>query len=78
MEDKELLGLLKTQPNKGMDELVKKYSGLVCSVIRGRLEGFKYISSDIEDCAADTFSDFWLGFHGFDPDRAALKTGLTA
>jgi len=78
MEDTELLELLHSDPDKGMDALVKKYSGLVCSVIRGRFEGFKYLSSDIEDCAADSFSDFWLGLKGFDPERSSIKTYLTA
>ncbi|MBO7359556.1 MAG: sigma-70 family RNA polymerase sigma factor [Clostridia bacterium] len=78
MEDSLLLELLKKDPNRGMDELVKSYSGLVSSVIRGRFEGFRYLSTDIEDCAADTFSDFWLGLSGYDPSLASVKTYLVA
>ena len=52
------------------------YSGLVYSVIRCRLEGTSYISSDIEDLVADTFSKFYLELKSFDHQKSSIKTYL--
>jgi len=78
MEEKSLYELLRSDPNTGMRELMKQYTGLVCAVIRARFNGFRYISTDIEDCAADTFSNFWLGFSNYDPEKASIRAYLAA
>ena len=78
MEDAQLYELLSSRPDEGMRQLMRQYTGLVCSVIRARFEGFRTLSTDVEDCAADTFSNFWLGFTNFNPEKAAIRTYLAA
>ena len=78
MEDLQILHLLRTDPDRGMNELVKQYSGLVCSVIRGKFSGFNCVSTDVEDCASDTFSDFYLSLPGFNPEAGQIKGYLAA
>ena len=75
MEDSLLLELLKKDPNRGMDELVKSYSGLVSSVIKGWFEGFRYLSTVIEDCAAVFLQDdaHRLRRSGEDPDADTAR-----
>lgn len=76
MDDTSLLQLLREDPNRGMKALIERYGGLVYHVIRGRLHGAPCLSSDIEDCAADVFSEFYLSLPRFDPSRAAIATYL--
>ena len=74
MKDEKLLELIKTDANAGMEKLMREYSGLVCSVCRGRLEKV-CDSSEIEDCAADVFMKFYSGLESFTP-KASIKTYL--
>lgn len=76
MEDKKLLRLLDKDPSTGMDELIDQYAGLVYAVVRGKLADYHYVSTDIEDCVADTFSEFYIGLGGFDPKRSSIKSYL--
>lgn len=76
MTDIRLLELMKQHPDRGIEKLINMYSGLVYSVIRGRLEGTSYISSDIEDLVADTFSKFYLELKSFDPKKSSIKAYL--
>ena len=78
MEDAQLYELLSSRPDEGMRQLMRQYTGLVCAVIRARFAGFRTLSTDVEDCAADTFSNFWLGFSGYSPGKAAIRTYLAA
>ena len=76
MTDIQLIGLLKSDPDRGIGKLIDLYSGLVYSVIRGRLEGTSYISSDIDDLVADTFSKFYLELKSFEPTKSSIKSYL--
>ena len=78
MEDARLYELLSSCPDEGMRQLMRQYTGLVCAVIRARFAGFRTLSTDVEDCAADTFSNFWLGFANYSPEKAALRSYLAA
>jgi RNA polymerase sigma-70 factor (ECF subfamily) len=78
VEDKKLLRLLHKDPNAGMKQLLKQYTGLVYAVVKGRLEGFYCVSSDIEDCVADVFSKFYTELSGYDPEQSSIKSYLGA
>lgn len=77
MDDAKLIELLQNDPERGFDELTRLYSGLVYSVVRGKLKGV-CPEADIEDCAADTFSDFYLISGSFDEKRGSIKTLLAS
>ena len=76
MDDKSLLDLIKKDPSAGMDRLMNDYAGLVYATVRGRLAGSGCVSSDAEDCVADTFSEFYASVSRFDPRRSSIKTYL--
>ena len=74
MTDHKLLQLLGTDRNKGMTLLIREYSGLVFSVVRGILSDI-CDSSEIEDCVTDVFLKFQAGLDKFRPE-ASVKTYL--
>lgn len=76
MEDSKLLWLLRNDPNLGMEQLMNQYTGLVCAVIRSRFSDSLYVSSDIEDCAAEVFSKFYFELDNYKPEAASIKTYL--
>ena len=77
-DDAALLELLMSDPEKGMNEIIRRYSGLVASVISQRLSCCGCVSTDIEDCAADTFSDFYIFRERYDPSRCGLPSWLAS
>lgn len=74
MIDHKLLHLLRTDPNAGMTQLIRQYSGLVFSIVKGIT--FEVCdSSEVEDCVTDVFLNFQRGLDSFKPD-ASIKTYL--
>lgn len=78
MQDRKLLKKLKQDPERGMRELIERYSGLVYAVVRGRLFPGAFDIADVDECVADTFSEFYMDLDKFDPDRAGIKAWLCA
>ena len=76
MEDKKLLRLLRKDPNAGMEQLIDQYAGLVYTVVKGKLSDYHCISSDIEDCVADVFSNFYMNLSDYDPSIASIRSYL--
>lgn len=76
MEDPKLLRLLRKDPNAGMEQLMDQYAGLVYAIVKGRLAGSCHVSSDVEDCVADVFSQFYAHLSDYDPSRSSIKTYL--
>lgn len=76
MDDKTLLRLLRSDPDRGMEELMKCYTGLVYAVVRSRLNGSLCVSSDIEDCVSDVFCKFYTELSRFDPEASSIRSYL--
>ena len=76
MHDEALLRTLREKPERGISLLTKQYAPLVASVIRGTLAGSSCLSSDVEDCTADTLSEFYLHLDRYDPAKSSVKTYL--
>lgn len=76
MEDSKLLRLLHKDPSAGMEQLMNQYAGLVYAVVKGRLSDPFCVSSDIEDCVADVFSDFYIELDRYDPGMSSIKSYL--
>lgn len=76
MDDAKMLELLHKNPNKGMNVLMNKYAGLVYATVKHVLANSACNSSDIEDCVADTFSEFYIDFSNFDSKRSSIKNYL--
>ena len=78
MQDAKLLKKLRRDPERGMRELISRYSGLVYAVVRGRLFPGAFSNTDIDECVADTFSEFYMDLDKYDPDRSSIKAWLSA
>ena len=76
MEDKKLLRLLHKDPNAGMEQLLKQYTGLVYAVVKSKLDGSYYVSTDLEDCVANVFSKFYTELSDYDPSMSSIKSYL--
>ncbi len=74
MKDEKLLELLRSDPSAGMDQLIRRYSGLIFAIVRERLAAC-CDSSEIEDCVTDVFLKFRSGLPTFVP-KASLKNYL--
>ncbi|MBQ9468010.1 MAG: sigma-70 family RNA polymerase sigma factor [Clostridia bacterium] len=69
--DRELIMILRGDPNEGLRLLTSTYGGLVFSVVRGAMPGMP--ERDIEECAADVFSEFYLSLSSFDPEKGSVR-----
>ena len=76
MEDSKLLRLLHKDPNAGMEQLLSQYTGLVYAVVKSKLDGSYYVSSDLEACVADVFSKFYTELSGYDPRLSSIQSYL--
>ena len=76
MEDSKLLRLLHKDPSAGMEQLMNQYAGLVYAVVKGKLAESFYVSTDIEDCVADVFSEFYTDLSKYDPKISSIKSYL--
>lgn len=76
MEDIRLLHLLRKDPNKGMEQLMNQYTGLVCTVVKSKLDESYCLSSDIEDCVAEVFVKFYNDLTDYDPSISSIKSYL--
>lgn len=56
MDDRELLAVLRAQPEEGLWELTRKYGALINAVVRRILP---YDEQDAEECAADVLVRIW-------------------
>lgn len=76
MDDEKLLQLLQQDPDAGMECLMDRYAGLLYAVVRDKLSACGCVSSDIEDCVADVFSEFYIGMDRYDPALSSIKSYL--
>ena len=74
MNDKKLIELLHTDRDAGMTALIRRYSGFVFAIVRGKLAGV-CDTSEIEDCVTDVFIRFYSGLGDYKAD-ASVKTYL--
>lgn len=72
--DTELLALLAREPERGMEELMAQYTGLLWSVAARRVHG----AEDIKDCVNETFLEFYAHRERFAPESGSLKNYLAA
>lgn len=72
--DEEWRELLRGNPEKGLKALMKQYGGLVYAVVKRCLPEF--CEADVEACAADVFSEFYLDLEKYDPSKGSVKAWL--
>lgn len=72
MTDKEMKLFLMENPEKGMEQIVAQYTGLLWAVADSILQE----PEDIKDCVNETFTEFFYQRERFDPEKGALKNYL--
>ena len=76
MEDIKLLQLLHKDSSAGMEKLMDQYAGLVYAVVKGKLSESFCVSTDIEDCVADIFCEFYANIEKYDLSISSIKSYL--
>lgn len=76
MQDEKLLKKLHTDPEHGMRTLINLYAGLVYAVVRSKLRSPDFGETDVESCAADTFSEFYCDLDKYDPSQGSIRSWL--
>ncbi|MGN1110451.1 MAG: sigma-70 family RNA polymerase sigma factor [Oscillospiraceae bacterium] len=74
MQDNEWRELLRSNPEKGLKALMKQYGGLVYAVVKRCLPEFG--ETDIEECTADVFSEFYHELDRYAPEKGSVKAWL--
>ncbi len=79
MEDKELIGLLKSEPQRGLEQTVRKYNAYVYKIARTRL-GSVCAKEDIEEAVSDIFAAFYFSGRktGFEMDSVIAFLSVIA
>ena len=76
MEDIKLLQLLHKDSSAGMEKLMDQYAGLVYAVVKGKLSESFCVSTDLEDCVADIFCEFYANIEKYDLSISSIKSYL--
>lgn len=76
MNDVKILELLRKDPNKGMNMIMNEYAGLIYATVKHILANSECDSSEIEDCIAESFSEFYFDYLSFDSQKSSLKNYL--
>ena len=74
MKDKELIELLHKKPDDGIRVLTEQYAGLVYAVVLGKLRSFGFNDYDIEECVAETISEFYFAVDKFNSSSGRIKS----
>lgn len=76
MQEKELIELVRSQPEYGYTLLIQEYSNLVYAIAWNKL---KLVASkeDVEDCVSEIFVSIYQSFDRFDESRCDLKSFIS-
>lgn len=70
----DIVELIRTQQDKGIEILNRDYSGLMNYIVRGILSD----QNDIEECINDIHLKIWNSIDNYSPDKGKFSTWLTA
>lgn len=75
ISDKDLLVLLQHNPERGLEQLIQSYSGLVYSIVYSKLA--KASAQDIEECVSDIIFELYKNRNCIDLQRGSIKAYLS-
>lgn len=76
MEDGLLYRMLKKDPQRGMEQLMGQYMGLVYTLVKNKLRAPAFCQADVEECTADVFCEFYRDMEKFRPEKGSIKAWL--
>ena len=74
MREAEILDLIRSQDDSGMEELLRHYGPLMRYIIKPILRD----KHDIEDCLSETAMRIWENFDTYDEDKGSFAAWVTA
>ena len=74
MREAEILALIRSQDDSGMEELLQHYGPLMRYIIKPILQD----KHDIEDCLSETAMRIWENFDTYDEDKGSFAAWVTA
>ena len=74
MREAEILDLIRSQDDQGMEELMRHYGPLMRYIIKPILRD----RHDIEDCLSETAMRIWENFDTYDEDKGSFAAWVTA
>lgn len=72
MSDRELVELLRKNPDKGLEEMMTLYMGLVYAIVKNKIALY-YSKEDIEECVIDVFHEMYKQRHALDSSKGSIK-----
>lgn len=72
MDDRELLKILETDPERGIRQMMQQYAALAYSIIAGR-SGSAASAEDVEECVSDVFYEVYRQRGRFDPEKGTVR-----
>ena len=75
MQDHDLLKELHVNPDRGLEQLVGQYTGLVYSIIDQKLSAIG-TKEDVKECVSDVFMEFYTQRERIDLGRGSIKAYL--
>ncbi len=73
--DRELYYLLRHDPEKGLEAIMEEYTGLVYTIVYGKLSSVG-TRQDAEECVGDVFLALWHARESLDPERGSIRAYL--
>lgn len=75
MEDKELLRIMRQNPEHGISLVMKQYAALSYYIVKQKLSDFP--PEEVEECVSDVFLAFYHQYTAIDLERGSIKGFLS-
>ncbi|TCT12958.1 RNA polymerase sigma-70 factor (ECF subfamily) [Natranaerovirga pectinivora] len=75
MDDKELLTLLKHNPEEGLGYLINQYTNLIYSIVSNKVSSIGS-TEDVKECVSDVITAFYEQINRINLDKGSIKSYL--
>ncbi len=75
LPEQDLYALIKQAPEKGLEAIMDRYTGLVYAIVWRKLASVG-TRQDAEECVSDVFLELWYHREALDPSMGSLKAYL--
>lgn len=72
MSDRELMKMMDKNPDKGIDQMMNLYMGMVYNIVKNRISAFSS-NEDVEECVIDVFHEIYRQRNAIDLGKGSIK-----
>ncbi|MFH5836730.1 sigma-70 family RNA polymerase sigma factor [Proteiniclasticum sp. C24MP] len=72
MSDRELMKMIEKNPDKGIDQMMTLYMGMVYNIVKNRISTFSS-KEDVEECVIDVFHEIYRQRNAIDLGKGSIK-----